>query len=90
MPYSGEIFADAVTGTIWRMTEDVLSSPPGCYTRCIYSIADYDEVAIGNQRYVVEVTLTVTMNTPNGWRRVVFASSNFRKFEADSSITYKR
>lgn len=88
IPYHGSIYADASTGAIWRITNGASELPPELQTDSISTAVDYDEVAIGGSTYLLPVEAAVYLTTHSRGIRNVIEFTNYRKFEAESKITY--
>ena len=88
VPYHGSIYADPATGAIWRITSNPSDIPPQLQTRSISTTIDYADVVIGGQTYVLPDQAVVTLVTPSNHIRNEISFTNYRKFEAESRITY--
>lgn len=88
VPYHGSIYADPASGAIWRITSNPSDIPAELRTRSIETTIDYTSVNIGGQSYILPATATVLLVTPSNNIRNEIEFRSFRKFEADSRITY--
>ena len=88
VPYHGSIYADAATGAIWRITSNPSDIPPELRTKSIETTIDYNSVNIGGQSYILPAKATVLLVTPSNNIRNEIEFTKFRKFEAESRITY--
>ena len=88
VPYRGSVYADPATGAIWRITDTADNIPPQIQTKNISTAIDYDEIPIGDGNYVLPLAATVFLNTGLSSVRNEIQFKNYRKFEADSRITF--
>ncbi len=88
VPYRGSVYADAATGGIWRITEAAFDIPPEVRTKSISTVIDYGEVPIGGVTYLLPLHATVLLDTGINNIRHEIEFNEYRKFEADSKITY--
>ena len=88
VPYHGTIYADPATGAIWRITSNPSDIPSELRTKSIETTIDYSSVNIGGQSYILPATATVLLVTPSNNIRNEIEFRSFRKFEANSRITY--
>ncbi len=88
VPYHGSIYADPSTGAIWRITSNPSDIPPQLQTRSIATTIDYAEIVIGGQSYLLPDQAAVALVTPSNHIRNEITFTNYRKFEAESRITY--
>lgn len=88
LAYRGSIYADAATGAIWRLTASAFDIPPEVETRSISRAIDYAEVPIAGVDYLLPVEATVLLTADDANIRNEIEFTNYRKFEADSKITY--
>ncbi len=88
VPYHGSVYADPNTGAIWRITSNPADIPPELQTRSIATVIDYDDVTIGGQSYVLPAQAVVVLVTLSNHIRNEIYFTNYRKFEAESRITY--
>jgi hypothetical protein len=90
VPYTGSVYCDPATGAVWRITDTVSDIPPELQTKTIGTTIDYAEAAIGNSSYLLPLQATVSMTTDKNQIRNEMEFQNYRKFEAESSITFGR
>lgn len=88
LPYSGLLYADPISGTVWRVTDHVSDIPRELHVRQMTTVLDYGEVDIAGKSYVLPVHATVTEVTDSGTTRNEITFSSYRKFEAESTITF--
>lgn len=88
VPYHGSIYADPSSGAIWRVTNRASDLPAELETKEISTTVDYGEIRIGASTYLLPVQAAVYMTSDMGDVRNVIEFTNYRKFEADSKITY--
>jgi hypothetical protein len=88
VPYSGSVFADPSTGAVWRITDDASEIPLALMTREISTTIDYDEKTIGDKTYLLPVEAVVSLLLERKKVRNEIEFQDYRKFEADSSITF--
>ncbi len=88
VPYNGSVFADPATGAIWRITDDASEIPLSLMTREISTTIDYDETAIAGKTYLLPVEAVVSLLLDHKKVRNEIEFQDYRKFEADSSITF--
>ncbi len=88
VPYRGSVYADAATGAVWRISNSAFDIPPDVRTKSISTVIEYDEIQIGATAYLLPVQAIVSLDTGSGNVRNEMWFSGYRKFEADSSITY--
>ncbi|SRR5579884_1803260 len=86
--FHGLIYADADNGTVWRITNEAENFPAELRTKSILRLVDYDEVQIAAKRYVLPVHATVWLDTGENNLRNELRFENYRKFEADSRISF--
>ncbi len=88
LPYHGSVYADTATGAVWRITNQVTEIPPQIQTKSISTTIEYEETAIGSANYVLPVEASVWLSTGANNIRNEIHFRDYRKFEADSTITY--
>lgn len=86
--YHGSIYADAQTGVIRRISSGADDIPSEVRTRSIGTTIEYGDVDIAGQKYYLPVSAVVTLATESSNVRNEIQFRNYRKFEADSHITY--
>jgi hypothetical protein len=87
--YSGEVFADPTTGAVVRITKELSNIPPELETESSRTVIDYDKVAIGGADYLLPSTAIVEMTIRSGRLRNEMSFDSYRKFEANSTITFQ-
>jgi len=88
VPYTGSVYADPQTGAIWRITDSATEIPPELQTESIGTTIDYAEASIGDAQYLLPLGATVAMRTDRNQIRNEIQFQQYRKFEADSNITF--
>ncbi|MGA8028389.1 MAG: hypothetical protein WB992_14695 [Bryobacteraceae bacterium] len=88
VPYHGTVYADPVTGAIWRISSGTADIPREVKTRSISTIIDYKEVVIGGIAYLLPAKASILLVTDDNHVRNEIEFTGYRKFEADSIITY--
>jgi hypothetical protein len=88
VPVEGLVFADADNGTVWRITNDTNEIPSELKTKSISRTVEYNEVAIGDNRYILPVHAVVLLNTGNSSIKNELWFDSYRKFSADSRISF--
>jgi hypothetical protein len=88
VPYRGLIYAEPNSGEVWRITNSPFDLPASVATKSLTTTIDYDAVEIGNRRFVLPATASILLDTGrnNVFNQVSFR--NYRKFEAESKITF--
>jgi hypothetical protein len=88
VPYSGSVYADPETGAVWRITDAAREIPAKLFTRAISTTIDYDEIPIGDKKYRLPIEAVVSLLLENKKVRNELEFHDYRKFEADSAITF--
>ena len=88
VPYSGSIYADPESGAVWRITDAARDIPAKLLTRAISTTIDYDEIPIGDKKYLLPVEAVVSLILEHKKVRNELEFHDYRKFEADSAITF--
>ena len=88
VPYRGSVYADPATGAIWRITDTAYDIPSKLMTQEISRTIDYDEIPIGEKRYLLPVEATVSALLETRKIRNEMEFQDYRKFEADAAITF--
>lgn len=86
--YSGSISADPASGAVLRVIETASNIPPELETESVSTIVDYDTVAVGTAEYLLPVCATVSLVTNRDRVRNEIEFKDYRKFEAESTITF--
>jgi hypothetical protein len=86
--YHGSVYADPQTGVIRRISSAAEDIPPEVHTRSIGTVIEYGNVDIAGQKYFLPLSAIVSLATESGNVRNEIEFRNYRKFEADSHITY--
>lgn len=88
VPYRGQIYADASTGEIWRITSAPFDLPAGLETKSAVTTIDYAPIDIAGRRFVLPTSASVLLDTGrnNILNKVSF--TNYRKFDAESKIIF--
>jgi hypothetical protein len=88
IPYSGSVYADPDSGTVWRITDTATEIPPALETQQISTTVDYRETKIGEIGYILPTEATVTLLLKKKKVRNEMEFNGYRKFEANSAITF--
>jgi hypothetical protein len=88
VPYYGSVYADPETGAVWRITNTASKIPAQLRTREISTVIDYDEIPIGDKKYLLPVEAVVSLLLETKKVRNEMEFRGYRKFEADSAITF--
>ena len=88
VPYAGTVWGDPATGAVWRITDAATDIPPALLTQRISTTIDYGEVLIGEKKYLLPVQAAVSLLLETKKVRNEMEFQNYRKFEADSVITF--
>lgn len=88
VPYRGLIYADPSSGEVWRITNSPFDIPDSVSTKSITTTIDYAPVEISNRHFVLPVSASILLDTGrnNVMNKVSFR--DYRKFEAESKITF--
>jgi hypothetical protein len=87
--YHGEIFVDPKTGAVLRVTKELSDIPPELETESSRTTIDYEKVAIGGTEYLLPSSASVEMAIRSGRLRNEMSFAEYRKFEANSTITFE-
>ncbi len=88
VPYRGSVYANPDTGEVWRITDSPYDIPPEIRTKSIATTIEYGEVPIAGATYLLPVEASVLLNTGTNNIRNEMWFGEYRKFEADSRVTY--
>jgi hypothetical protein len=88
IPYHGSVYADPANGTVWRISDTSTEIPPALETREISTTVEYNEIQIGGAQYLLPLQATVSLLLDRKKIRNEIAFQDYRKFEADSEITF--
>jgi hypothetical protein len=88
VPYSGSLWIDPEDGSIWRSFDHASEIPPEFGPRERSGEIDYDRITIGNSVYMLPVGKVYEYRWAKDRTRTEFTWSNYRKFDADSKITF--
>lgn len=86
--YHGSVYADPATGVVWRITNRVTEIPRQIQTKSVSTTIEYEKTAIGSANYVLPVEASIWLSTEANDIRNEIRFKDYRKFEADSTITY--
>lgn len=86
--YHGSVYADPESGVIRRITNAAEDIPPEIQTRSIGTIIDYADIDIAGQKYLLPSEAIVSLATESNHIRNEIHFQSYRKFEADSHITF--
>jgi|tagenome__1003787_1003787.scaffolds.fasta_scaffold20976598_3 hypothetical protein len=87
--YYGEVFFDPKTGAVLRITKELSDIPPELETENSRTVIDYDKVVIGGADYLLPSTAYIEMTIRSGRLRNEMSFNGYRKFEANSTITFQ-
>ncbi len=90
--YSGVIWIDQQTGKVLRIEKSTRSTPRRFPLQLIQSSTDYSPVEIGGETYMLPThseTITCRRDKTECLRNETLFE-NYRKFEADATITYEK
>ncbi|HZQ54754.1 MAG TPA: hypothetical protein VFB14_21305 [Bryobacteraceae bacterium] len=88
VPYHGSIYADSDSGEIWQVTNTVSEIPGALQTKSLTTTIKYGKIDIGGKTYLLPVHATVMVVTNVERDRNEIDFTGYRKFEAESTITY--
>jgi hypothetical protein len=88
LPYNGSVWVEPSTGAIWRHSVLISGFPARFKLRSSSGITDFDLVTLGTTQYLLQVMEIGVTGDNVSTDRVERVFRNFRKFEADSSITF--
>ena len=88
LPYRGSVYADPRTGEVWRISNGAYDIPPEIQTKSISTVIEYGEVPIGGTNYLLPSQASVLVDTGANHIRNEMWFQAYRKFEANSSVTY--
>ena len=89
LPYHGFVYADPVSGAIWRISDEATEIPPEIKTRSIATSVDYRTVTLGESAYLLPDRAFVEVATDSGYIRNELYFGSYQKFEAQSTITFQ-
>lgn len=87
--YHGEVLADPGSGAVLRITKQLSEIPPELETESSRTVIDYDRVSIGGTDYLLPSAASVEMTIRSGRLRNEMSFEDYRKFEANSTITFQ-
>jgi len=88
VPYHGSVYGTPDTGEVWRISNSAFDIPKEIRTKSISTVIEYGEVPIGGTKYLLPVEASVSLDTGSNNVRNEMWFREYRKFEADSSVTY--
>ncbi len=86
--YHGSVYVDPVDGFVWRATSTSTEIPEELQMKSIATTVDYDQVKIADQSYLLPVSATISLVTPQDQVRNELQFDSYRKFEAESTISF--
>ena len=88
VPYRGLIYADPETGELWLITNTPFNIPAAVDTKSVNRTIDYGPVDINNKHFILPVSATILLDT--GRRNILnkVSFNEYRKFDAESKITF--
>ncbi len=88
VPYHGSVYGDPDSGAVWRVTSGTTEIPAEVQIKSIVTTIEYDEVPIGNQKYLLPANASVLLAAAQDQTRNEMQFGDYRKFEAESTITF--
>ncbi len=88
VPYHGSVYGDPETGAVWRVTSGTTNIPEEIQIKSISTTVEYDEILIGTRKYLLPVNATVLLTADRDQTRNEMQFADYRKFEAESTITF--
>jgi hypothetical protein len=88
VPYQGSVYADPATGAVWRITDTASDIPAALRTQSISTTIDYGEIVIGEKKYLLPLEANVSLLLETKKVRNEMEFQGYRKFEADTVITF--
>lgn len=86
--YTGLVYADASNGMIMRVTLEALDMPASFPVQVAKNLLDYDYTEIGGSTFLLPLRAEVRMREGRLLIRNDIEFRNYRKFGADTSITF--
>lgn len=86
--YHGSVYADPDSGVIRRISSAAEEIPPEVQTRSIATVIEYGKIDIAGTGYHLPTGAVVSLATESSNIRNEIQFRNYRKFEAESHITY--
>jgi hypothetical protein len=89
VPFRGMLYADPDTGDLWRITCSLFNLPAAVETKSAVTTIDYGLVEItANKHFILPVSASILMDTGKNNILNKISFNQYRKFEADSKITF--
>jgi hypothetical protein len=88
VPYRGLFYADPASGEVWRITSSPFNIPESLSTKSLTTTVDYGPVDIASRHFFLPVAADVLLNTGEKHILHKIAFRDYRKFEAESKITF--
>jgi hypothetical protein len=88
LPYAGSMWVDPSTGAIWRLSMQIGEFPARFKIKHSSAVTDFDLVTLGTTQYLLKVADVEVLPYSADTDRCERLYSNYRKFEADSSVTF--
>jgi hypothetical protein len=86
--YHGLIFIDDRTHSVYRITMHADGIPPTFPVQDVSLILDYEYASIGDANYLLPLEFELRSRQGNHWIKNDVGYDSYRKFSADSSITF--
>jgi len=86
--YHGEIFVDREMSAIMRITKEADDIPPSFPVRQASETLDYDFTKIGDNAFLLPLTVDVRMRGARVWNKNVKEFRLYRKFSAEAVIKF--
>jgi hypothetical protein len=87
--YYGQVFFDPGSGAVLRITKELSEIPPELETENSRTVIDYAKVVIGGADYLLPSRASVEMTVRSGRLRNEMSFDGYKKFEANSTITFQ-
>jgi hypothetical protein len=86
--YSGEVFVDKGTHKVTRLIQVAQNIPPDFPIRHAQERLDYDYADIGGHQYLLPYRGELLMEGPEAFSKNLLDFLHYKKYSADSAITY--
>ena len=86
--FHGAVYIDPDSGSVWRITNEADGFPSELQTKSLSRLVDYSDVMIGPKRFVLPVHAVVLLDTGHERIKNELRFENYRKFSADSHVTF--
>ncbi len=86
--YQGAVWVDQASGHVLKIVEEALDIPEELLMEQINRVVQYGNVEISGKTYVLPVRAEIVDTTREDRQRNVIDFNNYRKFEAESTLTF--